>query len=876
MAFLSRLSIRHPRRTLALACLLVLAAAPGLLRLQLRTDGHALAPARDPAIVYDRRIRTEFGLRDPLAVVIRSSHPDGIFNPATLGRVRDLTAALERLPGVRPADVMSLATEPTFRFRRGSLHLRTFLEPFPGTPAQIAQIRDDLRRIRLYDGVLVSADGRSTAVLVGASEDADRTPFYGAVRARALELQGGGDAVEVVGAPAAEVLLGSHILADLGVPPSLLGQAGGDAGIGWHGIGLLPLVLAAMALVSFAVFRHPLPALSPVMMIGACTVLTFGLMGWLGVPLYLTTVVLPVVLSAVGVSDQIHVFFRYDELRREKPKLAPEVLVREVMDEMASPVVQISVTTIVGFLSFAVSPLAAVRAFGLFAAAGSLASLAWSLALVPALLTLFPPRPGRRRAVERPVPFQDAFAALARFTLRRRRAVLAGVALVALVAGDGVRRLEVQDSWIDGFAPASGFARAMRRFDRDFLGAHVLRVTVAATPFAFAGEIDGRAVDYHSLAIPAVQVPAHVDPARLAGSWVEVRQQPASGRPDPKDWQGSIETVRRDGGRLVLSLPLKAGSPRFWLAPEPDERLGYAVNLEPFMVPDNLRRIGDLESFLAGRPGVGGVRGPAAYLATTGFMLAPDAPDSRRLPDRIDRSRMLWSGYAFARGPERLRQLVDPGYSQAVVTVFLKNSNYADTRRLLRELRAYERDHLAPYGLRLGIAGDVAVSQALIGAVVTTQVGSLSLSLAGLLALTAVLGRSLRRGLYCVVPPALAVLLSFAAMGWLGIPLGVATSMFAAMTLGVGIDYSVHLLERHRRAREAGLDPGAALTLALVESGPAVAVDTLSVGLGFAALLLSQVPANARLGGLVALSLAICLAATLVVVPALVAGRSRD
>jgi predicted RND superfamily exporter protein len=225
------------------------------------------------------------------------------------------------------------------------------------------------------------------------------------------------------------------------------------------------------------------------------------------------------------------------------------------------------------------------------------------------------------------------------------------------------------------------------------------------------------------------------------------------------------------------------------------------------------------------------------------------------------------------RGPERLRQLVDPGYTRTLVTVFLKDPDYAGTRRLMKDVQDYEHRHLTPYGLRLGFAGDVAVSQALIDAVVTTQIRSLALSLVGIFTVTALLARSLRRGLYCVVPPTFAILLSFAAMGWLGIPLGVATSMFAAMTLGIGVDYSIHLLERHRRAREAGLIGEKALADALTATGPAIAVDTLSVGLGFAVLLLSQVPANARLGGLVALSLVICLAATLVVVPALVGGR---
>ena len=35
-------------------------------------------------------------------------------------------------------------------------------------------------------------------------------------------------------------------------------------------------------------------------------------------------------------------------------------------------------------------------------------------------------------------------------------------------------------------------------------------------------------------------------------------------------------------------------------------------------------------------------------------------------------------------------------------------------------------------------------------------------------------------------------------MGWLGTPLGVATSMFASMSVGIGVDYAIHLLDRYR------------------------------------------------------------------------------
>jgi predicted RND superfamily exporter protein len=235
---------------------------------------------------------------------------------------------------------------------------------------------------------------------------------------------------------------------------------------------------------------------------------------------------------------------------------------------------------------------------------------------------------------------------------------------------------------------------------------------------------------------------------------------------------------------------------------------------------------------------------------------------------------VLWANSGRVVGPERLRRLVDADHARGLITVFLKGSNYADTRRLMAEVRAWERSHLTR-DVRLDFAGDVAVSQALIEAVVSTQVGSLALALASIFALTALLGRSLRWGLYCVLPSTLAVLLNFAVMGWLGIPLGVATSMFAGMTLGIGVDYAIHLLSRLDRARADGLAGEAALSAALGSSGPAILIDTLAVGLGFGTLLLSQVPANVRLGGLLLLSLFVCFAATVTLVPALLARRSE-
>ena len=121
-----------------------------------------------------------------------------------------------------------------------------------------------------------------------------------------------------------------------------------------------------------------------------------------------------------------------------------------------------------------------------------------------------------------------------------------------------------------------------------------------------------------------------------------------------------------------------------------------------------------------------------------------------------------------------------------------------------------------------------------------------------------------------MLPAGLAVLMNFAVMGFTGMPLGVATSMFSGMTIGIGVDYAIHLLERARLSSARGMGWSDTIVNAVSHAGPAILVDGVAIALGFGVLLLSPVPANRRLGGLVVVAVATCLVSTFVVLPGLI------
>jgi predicted RND superfamily exporter protein len=225
--------------------------------------------------------------------------------------------------------------------------------------------------------------------------------------------------------------------------------------------------------------------------------------------------------------------------------------------------------------------------------------------------------------------------------------------------------------------------------------------------------------------------------------------------------------------------------------------------------------------------------------------------------------------YERGRGTQRLREVWNAEGTRALVTVLVRDANFVAVARLLDRIRAFETQELAPHGIRLDFGGDLAVSQSLIDGIVATQVGSLSGALLTIAVLLSVVTGSVLLGLVCTLPCALAIAVDFALMGFWGMPLGVATSMFAAMTLGLGVDWSIHLVRGVRRHLGPDATIAAAVESGFAEVGPAVTIDALSVAAGFGVMMASAVPPNRRLGFLLVSSLLLCLVGTMLLLPGL-------
>jgi hypothetical protein len=351
--------------------------------------------------------------------------------------------------------------------------------------------------------------------------------------------------------------------------------------------------------------------------------------------------------------------------------------------------------------------------------------------------------------------------------------------------------------------------------------------------------------------------------AMLAGHRISV-QPSVAGRATSVGMTAHIASAELDGASVRVQLdPRDPDIARRW--PSAAASGSWQIDgADRALTPAGLEHGRAIECFRAAQR----VLGAWEQLATANFMASGRSEAARSVPSDPRAMPDLLDNYRRVRGAQQLARTIEADGSAVLTTALLSHANFDTTRRLLDRVREYEREHLAPAGLTLELAGDIAVSQALVGGIVWSQVSSLGLSLAGIVVSLALILRSWRLGLLCAVPAAFVVLASFAFMATFDVPVGVATSMFAGMLLGVGVDYAVHLFTRMRALAGDGLAPLARATEALRTVGPAIVVDVCAVGAAFGLLAVSSVPGNARLGALVLVGLAAAFVTTLLLLPA--------
>lgn len=375
------------------------------------------------------RFEETFAKGDNLLIVIEPAGGE-VFDAAVLAAIGDLTDRAWRLPFVRRVDSV---TNFQHTYAEGDdLIVRDLVPDPPSVDAEGATAAKAIAfsRIELVNFFVAEASD-VTAIQVrftlpGAEPTLEVPSIVAAAQAMRQEIE--------AAYPFLDLRLTGSIM--INNQFSVSGQQDASTLMG-------PMFVVILLIVGLAL-RSLFGALSVLIVISLSALTGLGALGWMGLPLNSVTVLAPLYIMTLAVASAVHILASCRQTMQETADR--RAWARRALEDHMPAIIVACVTTAIGFfsLNFSISP--PFRQLGNVVGFGVLAAMAFTLTLLPALVTFLPIK--RRMA---PASANRLMDRLAEFVIANRRRLLPVAAVVAAGLAIGVSQIRLEDDFLRYF-----------------------------------------------------------------------------------------------------------------------------------------------------------------------------------------------------------------------------------------------------------------------------------------------------------------------------------------------------------------------------------------------------------------------------------------
>ena len=581
---------------------------------------------------------------------------------------------------------------------------------------------------------------------------------------------------------------------------------------------LLMLAIIVVVFVLAVVFRSALMIAAPLLGLTAALVWTYGTITLLGRPFSILEVAVAPVVFGLGIDYAIHLQRGYEEARKQTNNAAHAWI--RAFSILRVALTLAVVTTVSAFLASSLSPLPPLRTFGITLALGVVCAFIASTVTVGALHVVVEKTTGVKK--RKPIDLSKFADAATNFQKRNTARILLVVVLLTtssvFLAGTKLETsFELTDFLSDEDMPIMEVRADM--YD-SYDAAAWKSVTILIEPTddkdSLSGERDMlRGLDMLDLRISTI-------------SGVVIPTNTDSQRPS----YDGLYPILRD-------------------AVEADSSFGETYHLGIY---DGRLDVGDgfvegdisaaVHSLLLNESIGEPLRGQSWNERTSMYVaLTEDNNSIKYLKIRID---------VIAETSEQTSVLAVEFEKQAE---WIEDSGYIDADA--------------------HIGGDVMMIHSIFSGLVVSQVESTGWSLLVSILVLFVLTRRLGQSLVVILPVGISGSWVVGSMAILGLNWNVLTIMITALTVGLGIDYSIHVWRSFESNRKSGHGVWESMKMMYQTTGTALIMSAGTTICGFLVLKLSPIPVIQDFGIVSSISVAYSLILALFVLPGLLAAEVR-
>ena len=426
---LTEFSINHPWWVVGIVAVITVFFAFQLPNIKIDTDPENMLEAHEPVRLFDHEMKEEFGIYDFLAVGVVNE--DGAFNEKTLTNVYNIIDEVKDIDGVIADDIMSISTVDDIKQTSdGILKVETLLEEPPESDQQAQQILARIKANPILRGKLGSDDGKALAMFIPIEAKNMSHRIAGEIQT-IIDKHSSGEEYFIAGLPVAEDSFGSEMFKQMAISAPMAG--------------------AIIFLLMLLFFRNLKIVIAPMIVAIAAVIWSMGLLIMTGNTVHIMSSMIPIFLIPIAVLNSIHIISEFhDRYQKYKHK---KTTIRNTIMELFTPMLFTSLTTIVGFLSLATTPIPPVRVFGIFVAFGIFAAWLLSLTFNPAFAVLISDKTLRNfgKKDDEHGLFSRIMHLFRDFTKRYYRYILGGAVVIAIVAVIGLMKIVVNDNPVKWF-----------------------------------------------------------------------------------------------------------------------------------------------------------------------------------------------------------------------------------------------------------------------------------------------------------------------------------------------------------------------------------------------------------------------------------------
>ncbi len=282
--------------------------------------------------------------------------------------------------------------------------------------------------------------------------------------------------------------------------------------------------------------------------------------------------------------------------------------------------------------------------------------------------------------------------------------------------------------------------------------------------------------------------------------------------------------------------------------------------------PALLKKIDAIEKKIKEMPEVGATQSIAKVTRQIGRALYnPSDTLYDKIPGSYEAVSQYFELYMMNSDPDDLEKMVDFNFEKAMILIRFKEMNTPVLRKCVKEIKEMTKNE--PSVKYIGGIADV--FSEMDKRIVDGQFISLAMSLLAVFIILAISFRSVKGAFLQIIPLVMAILILFGIMGIAGIELNFTTALLSSIMIGVGVDYTIHLVWRYREERRSGLEAAEAMQHTIHTLGRGIILNAVSVIIGFAALILSSFLSVRFFGILMVVIIFACLVDGLLMVPSL-------